>query len=301
MNAVQNSKFRMYHAVYNHLLANQATWEKNTGFSSIVNRFKTLFATIGLLVGEKARKLAGVTLSKQVQKQALVDMALMISGTLMAIASEAKNVSMVKKMKFSRTELEDISSEKLGPICMQILSVAVEYKEKLALFSISDVTLTAFENQIIGFDTTVSAPRNAISERRSIVGELVRLFREADDVLDNQLDRTISFFQADDKLFTTAYTYNRIIVDKGTRSTQIKGVVTDSVSGQPLKNVLVSVEGTLFLTNTKTDGSFSLKVPVTGQISVKFELGDFESVVKEEVDMKLGKTTDVSVAMVKTA
>lgn len=298
MNATQNSKFRMFHTVYNHLQDNKTLWGTMSGFTGIVNRFKLLLDTIGGLVGEKARKLAGVTLSKQAQKLALIDMTLVFSGIIAACASESKNHEVAKAMDFTRTELDDLPSEKLAPVCRQVLTMAMEWREKLAGFNIAESSFTTYEAMITGYDSLASAPRKAISIRKSLGETLTELFKDADTLVEKQLDKVMESFRQEQNQFYREYHNTRTIINQGARSTQISGLVIDSVSKAPLKNVLVSVKGTAFLTNTKKDGRFILKVPETGVVSVQVEMAGFKPVVTE-AELKLGKTSEVNVVMEK--
>lgn len=301
MNTFQRSKLSMYHSVNSFLNDNKAVWEKAPGLVSVIAIFGQLLSTLVSVAGKKARNISGVVTARDQLRIELAELAQIISGGIVALATSLKNQELKKAMNFSISKLRYAAVDDLVPICNQILEEAKKNEAQLINFNITSAMIDAFAELTDDFNQSAPSPRKAISKRRSLGDTINELMTETDDVLKNQLDRLMLPYKKTDKLFYKEFRYNRVIVDKGNRSTRITGQVTDKTTGDPLKNVLVSVEGMGFFAKTETDGSFSIKVPKTGIVRLQFELDGYLTGTAEEVDVKLGKNTTISMELVKAA
>ncbi|MBL7733743.1 MAG: carboxypeptidase regulatory-like domain-containing protein [Chitinophagaceae bacterium] len=298
MNAYQHSKFRMYHAVYNFLIEHKAVWSGINGYTTIVKDFSQLIDNISSLTGKKIRSIAGVTLSTANLKKELCHSALVVSGTLVAIADQEKKFEMLKSMDFTRSQLEDLPAEMLPGICRLIHTTATANKEPLTAFNITDDTLQEFEQLITQYEHLCTAPRMAINVRKTLGETLKELFAETDQLLKKRLDKVSVFFKKENSAYYNEYKNNRIIVNQGSRSTKVSGKITNSTTGEPLKNVSVTAEGTGLLAHSDADGNYTLKIPKTGPVKMVFEQDGFHPKTIDDVELKLGRNTVVPVEMV---
>lgn len=298
MTAYQHSKFRMYHTVSGFLTEHKAVWSGIPGYVAIVEEFSQLLNTISNLTGEKLRNITGVTLNTASLKKELCHQALVVSGTLVAIASREKKFEMLESMNFTRSQLEDQPAEMLPGICRLIYTTATGYKAALTAFNITDVALEEFEQMITKYEQHCTAPRKAIIVRKTLGETLKELFAETDQLLKHQLDKVTVFFKKENDSFYHEYRNNRIIVNQGSRSTKVSGKITNSTTGEPLKNVSVTAEGTGLLAHSDADGNYTLKIPKTGPVKMVFEQDGFHPKTINDVELKLGRNTVLAVEMV---
>lgn len=84
------------------------------------------------------------------------------------------------------------------------------------------------------------------------------------------------------------------------RAAFVEGVVTDSISGDPLFNVSVSVLGTEMQTQTLFDGSYEFASTMNGTFDIEFSKDNYYTKVIEGVEFVQGEVVDLDVGMIST-
>lgn len=299
MNTKQEAKFGMHSAVLACLEEKRNKWEHIPAFVRALTGYKERNTTVAIVIKEKARKLAGVATSKKKKKTQLREMALTMSGGLVAFANATDNDELAAAMKFTSSELDKTLDNELSPVCAGILDEVNKYKKDLEEYNIGQDKVNVFESLIKEFAIGVSAPTNARSAKKVLGTSLQARLTELSNIAEKQLDPLMLTFKDDDPEFFEEYHSNRIIIDPKTSSTQYAGVATDSKTNKPVKNVLVSVVNTNYVTNAKVDGRFRIRVPKPGENDLLFEVDGYEPLLIKAALLKLGKTTEVNAVMVK--
>ena len=284
----------MYQALVSLLNEQKNVWENVQGFSAANSLLTEKTNALATLFRERARKIAGISGSKRSKRKALTALALAVSGAMRAYASAGGNEELRQAVRYKIGELNRMTEKKLVATCQHIHAVALDLKEHLPGFNISEADLKRFLLLTSEYEGMKGATRNAISTRKAL-GETQReLIAGIDILLEDQLDAMIISFRESNEQFFKEYRNNRIIVDPKTSPTQFAGQVVDSNTGQPVKHALVSVTGTPYLVNTRPDGSFKLRVPKPGAYTLQVERAGYTTTT-QDAELKLGKTTNVNV------
>ena len=288
----QLSKFSMYQALESLLNENKSTWQQVPAFVAAFGLFSEKTTRLSEIYRERARKLAGISGSKRSKRKQLSESAEVISGALKALASSKQNEELRHGVNYKSSELKNLPQKDMVAACRNIYEVALEHKAQLTAFNIPEETLTGFGSLVSEYESMNSATRNAISTRKAL-GELQRELMAAIDILlADQLDAMIISFREPHPQFYKEYRINRILVDPRTSPTRFTGMVVDSATGEPVKHALVTVAGTPYLVNTRTDGSFKLRVPKPGIYTLQAERAGYATTT-QEAELRLGKTTNV--------
>ncbi len=301
MNSKQEAKLGANSATLKHLEDNRDIWITSPAFNEAFTTYKEKHEQIKDVVKNKARKLAGVFITKTNKRSSLVENALSKAGSLRAYAHKIGDATLQAAMTFTRSELQNMRDNKLGPVCAHILEELRRLAVEMGAYDITGEMIDQFATQIAEFTSASSSARTATSSRKSLGKSLAELLAEMDAFADNQLDPLMLRYLTTHSLFYDEYNNNRTIVDPKTSPTQFSGLITDEATGLPLKNVMVSIPDTLYITNAKADGRYKLRVPKNGTYTLVFEIAGYADVTITDAELKLGKTTEVNVKMKKTA
>jgi len=287
----------MFNSVYYHLSTNQSKWASQTAIKQSVNNFKTELTTLAEIARDAGRNIAGVAQSKEMMKQLVINKILTMSGKLVAFASTMKYYELKEAMSFSKSGLNRLGAAGIISVCNAILKEINTYPDPLVNYGIAQTDIESFNEQISEYEKSASSPRNAASSRKALNIALKDKIREIKIMIKEQLDTLILPYKETDRVFYDEYRNNRIIIDPKTSFTQLSGIVTNTVTKEPVKNALVSVPGTSYLTNTRKDGTFNLRIPQPGTVNVKVELFGYEAATINGVEIKLGKNTELPVTL----
>ena len=187
--------------------------------------------------------------------------------------------------------------DQLAPSCNNIHDAANTNLVALAPYGITAAMLTSFNTLITNYSAAVPKPRNAASLRKTYATTLKNMFKEADDILKNQLDKTSVQFKAANLEFYTAYKNNRIIIDAATSSTQVTGTVLADVEPGPLSGVTIQIIGKTYSTSTDANGEYTLKIPVPGTYNLKFSHAGYNDKTVNNVVVTLGQSTTLNTTL----
>ena len=119
-----------------------------------------------------------------------------------------------------------------------------------------------------------------------------------DNILKNQLDKLIVNFKTTNPDFVSSYKNARTIIDPAKSSTQLKGIVTNAQTGQPIPSATISLIGvTSNETQTTKTGKFIIKPISIGEYKVVITAPGYTNYTNENVIVKLGQTTTIEAAL----
>lgn len=298
MDSKQEAKLSMYDAVLTHCNDNTAIVATVPAFQSSVGSFQDTYEDLQAAAQEEIQAIAGVTVDKAAQRKTLVDLATDISAAIFAFASATNNFILKEQVNLSFSDFNRLKDELLTPACQNVLAAANDNSAALIAYGVTAVKITTFSTAIDDYATAVPGPRNAVSHRSSVSTTIKNLFKTGDEILKEQMDKLVIQFKAGNLGFYNAYKNNRIIIDAGTSTTKAEGTITDSVTGDPLSGVIITVDGQVFTATSRPDGAYSLVVPVPGTYTVIFTRAEYQTKQITNVVITLGQTTNLDVQLV---
>ena len=208
----------MYKSVKSIIAKNQAAWTGLAAFGSSFQTFTDRLQALEESGYQQNLAIVGVSAVKNAKRTLVVDRAYAISSGIVAYAVVNNDVETINHMKISRHELEKAGKTKLLVLVDRILIRANSIVGQLSDYGIDQTSIDELQTLRDELDVQLSAPRNAIIERKNQTIRIKTLVKEIDIVLKLQLDKLMEILKEDHPDFFTAYTNARVIVDHRNRS-----------------------------------------------------------------------------------
>lgn len=208
----------MYKSVKSIIAKNQTAWTGLAAFGSSFQTFTDRLQALEESGYQQNLAIVGVSAVKNAKRTLVVDRAYAISSGIVAYAVVNNDVETINHMKISRHELEKAGKTKLLVLVDRILIRANSIVGQLSDYGIDQTSIDELQTLRDELDVQLSAPRNAIIERKNQTIRIKTLVKEIDIVLKLQLDKLMEILKEDHPDFFTAYTNARVIVDHRNRS-----------------------------------------------------------------------------------
>ena len=202
------------------------------------------------------------------------------SRKLQAYARYANNQLLHTETKFTESELRNASDNVLRDYAQGVYDRAQTNLTALAAYGITASTQTSFVNAISAYVAAIPKPRIGTAETKQSTVQLANAFIAADGAIGN-IDAIIEIVKLAQPNFYNGYKSVRKLINNGSGSLAVKGVVTDAASGNPLKNVSLSFvfdgNGTktmaakgqeALVKKTADKGGFNIKTIAAGMYNV---------------------------------
>lgn len=242
-------------------------------------------------------KREGTTTDKNVQRSQLQKKLFAASSLMVAFATKTGNNELLKKISFTRHELNRLADEALVTTARIITAAAREHQDELAPYSLSAVMISEVEALTTSFEKNSVKPELAIKERIRLGKSLATLFIENTALLRRQMDKLAIAFADTNPDFYQDYLQCRSIKDPRTNHTRATGSVTNKATGKVVRGVMVTAEGTDYSTLTNRNGEFRLHIPAPGIYTLVFTMPGYGTEKRTGVDIKLGQSTPVEIEM----
>ena len=218
MNKRDEAKVSMYKAVEAHCTANQKIIATSVAFLASFTFFGLKLAALLTNESSAQQQTKGVALDKGALKAILIQAAYDIASVVFAYANKVKNETLKQSVNFSITDLERLKDEFIVPVCTNIKAAATAHLAALADYSVTAENLTDLQTHMDNYSGATPNPRLAKTQKTTDNKNVKALMKEIDDILKNEMDKTVVIFRAANPNFVTKYTEVRKIVDPGTIS-----------------------------------------------------------------------------------
>ena len=297
MDARQEAKFTMYRATEQNCDNNAVIIATVAAFASAFAAFKAIIAAIISTTQFKDLSLTGITVDKGNSKQTLCQMAADIAGIIFAFASVTNNNTLKQEVNFKLSKLLKTRDDSLAPRCRIIHDKGIEFLDALKDYGITAAKLAALDAAINTYLAESPKPRTAVSQRKTHQANLRQLFKDADAILKNQMDKLIVNFKADHPDFVKTYESTRIIIDPSTTTTQLKGKITNKSDGSALHNAEITIVEPTKTANSNSLGNYTIKPAPIGKFTIRVSKAGFNDFEVFDFDIKLGDITTLNVEL----
>ncbi|MET0752036.1 MAG: hypothetical protein ABWZ66_01620 [Pyrinomonadaceae bacterium] len=219
MDSKQEAKFKMYNVVITRCDDNISIVDLNVAFKNAFTDFKAFVEQIGANAQKAGVVLKGITADKTVSKKDLSANAAKMGGLIYAYAAKNGNNGLKQSVDFSKSDLMKVKDGEIAAICQIIHDAGVENKAALKDYGVTDEKLANLQAAIDGYTGEVSKPRSAIIDRKVTKAQTKELFKQADEILVEQMDKLIEDFFDTNAEFVAQYKSARIIIDPKTGKT----------------------------------------------------------------------------------
>jgi hypothetical protein len=210
---IHEDKRTMFSAVLTLLEQNQQKVSGVTGFSTSVAAFKSLLEKIDLKAKEKDEATAGKTAQKHAAEELLIPAVMQVSSALFLHARMNEDYELRGKTDFRESTLTRMRDTDLATKTESILALAKQYAKELEAYGVTAQEITDLENKIQAYREALGKSASSIPERKGARETMEGLIREADEVLEEELDRYMERLRTSEPEFYFTYcdaTYIRL-------------------------------------------------------------------------------------------
>lgn len=216
MTAREEAKLSMYRAVSQHCSLNAAIVNTNLAFKSSNTTLDAKIATLLTSETSVQKQTKGVAQDKGTLRATLVLTAFETAAQVSAFATKTKNDTLKQIVNFSMTDLERIKDDLLIPTCNNIKKAANDNLANLADYGVTVASLTAFQTDMDNYSASVAKPRLAKTQKTTDGKNVKAIMKEIDNILKEEMDKTVVNFRKTYPDFVTKYKEVRKIVDPST-------------------------------------------------------------------------------------
>jgi len=239
MKSRQESKLSMYLAVNDYLTTNAAVVNPLPNYSGYSAAF---WCAIGQIQSNSEQQMfdkSGLKANKEQLKETLCMLVSDSSRKLQAYARYANNQLLLSETRFTESELDKAADNVLRDYAQGIYDRAQSNLTALTAYGITAATQAALQNTIKGYVSAIPKPRVGRTETKQSTQQLAAAFAAADSALKN-IDVTVEIVKLLQPNFYNGYKSVRKLILTGRSKLAVKGLVTDLVSGEPLKKAILS-------------------------------------------------------------
>lgn len=299
MDAKKEAKLNMYRVVLEHLANNPTITASVPAFQNAYTQFKTTVADITAHAQLEAQVITGIAIDKTQHKETLCRAAAECATLVYAYAVAQNNPTLKEAVNFSYSELYKIKDDELVPNCQNIYNAAQTHLLQLADYGITPTHLTNLQQHIDNYHLIVPKPRNAKNEKTTQKANITDLFKSADSILKDQLDKISIIFKANNTNFYTTYNNARVIYDPAKHPTQARIYVLDATTKKPISNATVTLTNLSTITaTTNAAGEILLKPIPPAKYTITATATGYTTTTLEPTTIKLGQTTKIEILLI---
>ncbi len=215
MNANQINKLNMFEAVQAFLANTQTTWTSITAIGAAKLELDGKITAIRTERQKQEKDASGLVKERKLVRETLTRQALKVSGALMAYASATNNAELMGVVDYTPSAFKLKRDNIVYDMARIIYEAAQPLATQLAGYNIVAADITQLQTLLGQFLTAIPKRRNATAVSKSATTAIGGLFKDADAILKNKLDKLVLSFRATNPDFYTNYLNARIIVDLG--------------------------------------------------------------------------------------
>lgn len=216
MDKKQENQTSMLYAVQQALANHNGAWSATPAVVTASGELDGLIDAVESRIARQVIDIRGFARDKAAAEFAMIDMTLQVAGGVRAYAIVIGDEVLAGKMNVTRTGLVRHRDSVVAQHCQGIHDEANAVVASLVGYGVTAAVLTSFQGLIDRYVAAISAPRNAITERKTATTELRTLLTEDNRTLMTRLDSLVEQFREPQPEFYLDYHHARVIVDLGT-------------------------------------------------------------------------------------
>lgn len=214
----------------------------------------------------------GVTVIKNQFKESLIVMSADYARKLGVYAKFTNNPTLADDVKFTESKLRQVADTAVKDYAQIVYDRAQPIVASLATYGITPATQTVLLKAISDYNTSIGKPGVTRVEGGKTTQQLDNLFATADSALAN-MDLAVEIIRLTQVDFYNSYKNARKVIDTGVGTLAVRGLVTDAVSGEPVKGAMLSFvlegNGTMLKGAKKATESVVKKTAEKGGFNIK--------------------------------
>ncbi len=262
------------------------------------------------VVGEKQKKgLTGIAADKKQFRFRLINLGSENARKLTSYAKLKNQYTLLGIIDFTISNFNRFSDRELRDNCQIVYDAAQGIIPELNSYFINVITQSDLQAAITDFSSSMNAPRLGTTAKSQLTKQLVVLIKHA-EVAETRMNSSVELIRTTNHDFYNGYQTAGKVINRGSVTLSVKGLVTETPGNNPIKGVTVTftaVNGTAKLLNhTSGNGSLVKKTAAKGGFNIKsLEGGTYQVLfqkpgyteITQEVNVMNGEMIVVNAAM----
>jgi hypothetical protein len=310
MTTKQENRLSMYLPVDNYCDANTAITASLPNFSTNAAALKSAIASIKSFSEVQKVDRSGATTNKSNAGSQLIVIAADNARKLTAYAKFTNNSILLSEVNISEGKFKNFADTELRDYAQIIYNRAQTNVTALAAYGITAATQTAFAAAIKAYSDSLALPRVSETTKVQATKQLELAFKAADTALRN-MDTAVEIIRLSQPNFYKGYKTARKIVELGSSTMALKGLITDALTGAPVKgvNVCLALDNSMMkaaanipteqiVKKTAEKGGFNIKSLPAGMYNVTVKKNGYAEQVMQ-IAVSDGEMTDLKIQISK--
>jgi hypothetical protein len=187
---------------------NQPIWNALPAFANGVNQLYGSINVLATLGQAQTADTTGIAGDKARLATSVINRAVIIAGAAGTFASATDNQTLAAKFNITPSKLQNLRDAQLDDAAQAIHDDADALVAKdaatMANYGLTAAKLTDLQSAITAYSAMVGSPRAAIAGKTAITAAIEAEIARADKLLNEQLDRLVLQFEADQPAFVSA-------------------------------------------------------------------------------------------------
>jgi len=239
MNKTQESRFNMYLATVDFSEQNATFLGPLPNFSENLIILKGINDQIYIYGGEQGLNVSGTTLAKKDLRINVENLAADSARKAMAFATVTKNQILFQEINYSLSDLQRMPDTVLAETTTIIHDRIEVNLPAMIGYQVSTASQQELLQANNAYKASLSTPRIIKVSQKVATAKLVELFKTGDAVL-KEMDAVVEIIRSTDADIYLGYKSARRVIETGTGTMSVKGLVTDVQTGEPIKGAVIS-------------------------------------------------------------
>jgi len=276
MTSKQQSRLNMYLTTDEFLTTNDAIASLLPKYSGFHASFQDGIVQIRTSSEQQMFDKSGLSTGKSQFRSTLVTLTIDASRKMQAYSKMENNQLLMSETKFTESELKNSTDNELKTYAQGTYDRGQTNLTGLAPYGINAESQTALLKVINDFTVSIPQPRIGTIETKQSTEQISKTFAATDVALAN-IDTLVEIIRISQPEFYSGYKSARKIIETGTGTLSVQGLIIDASTGQGLKGVNVSFALSGANSTAVTDkitaekGGFNIKTLPEGTYNVSMK------------------------------
>jgi hypothetical protein len=278
----------MAYKVIEEMKRKRELWSGNKAISDVVGKINNTLSEIEDVNAKQKITSAGATKKKTKIRKELDNLSNVFLGSFRSYARQIDDVQLYEKYDLTITEIRKVKDTEVIGESKSIIAFATEHLKELKDFGTTQKMVDEYKLIATNFREVLALPQIIIAERRTLTQKLKDLFKQLDEMLNEDLDNYMMQFITKNPDFYSDYENARVIYDDVTISKSLMGKVT---GGEAEIEVITYVTITVkfkagtdwkeYTARTSKKGNYQFKGLPEGKCTVTFQKNYYETLTIE--------------------
>jgi hypothetical protein len=272
MTIKQENRLKMYLALRIFLKLNKSITDLLPNYNEFFADLDKAIVQIQTNSEQQQYNTKGITGNKKQWRDNLIRIAGDASRKIQAYAKYANNIQLLNETRFSDSDLKIASDIGLIDLSRGLYSRIETHIASLAAYGLTAATQPLFLEAIDTFDLAIPQRKQSQVSKKENTTLINEGFVNADTAID-QIDTLVEIVRLSQAVFYANYRATHKVTDAASSSLSVKGKISDSLAGSPIKDATLSfcLDGNkevIMQKKTAAKGGFLIKSLAEGEYTV---------------------------------